>query len=116
MSDNRPKTYKGKQVEYRGEISDRESFEGKPEGIYYVISTGSYYCYYDGVDRSTLDLWMEPLLSNPANVGKKPNWHSNVKKPRWYSDVRFVLDEVYWVGTSSADFTGNVSNTLENEE
>ena len=28
MSDNRPKTYKGKQVEYRGEISDRESFAG----------------------------------------------------------------------------------------
>ena len=107
IRDNRPKTYKGKQVEYRGEISDRESFEGKSEGIYYMISTGSYYCYYDGVDRSTLDLWMEPLLSNPANVGKKPNW---------YSDVRVVLDEDYWVVTSSVDFTGNVSNTLENEE
>jgi hypothetical protein len=31
MKDNRPKTYKGRQVEYRGEISDRESFEGKKE-------------------------------------------------------------------------------------
>ena len=107
IRDNRPKTYKGKQVEYRGEISDRESFEGKSEGIYYMISTGSYYCYYDGVDRSTLDLWLEPCLSNPENAGKKP---------RWYSDVRVVLDEDYWVVTSSADFTGNVSNTLENEE
>jgi len=107
IRDNRPKTYKGKQVEYRGEISDRESFEGKPEGIYYRISTGSYYCYYDGVDRSTLDLWLEPCQYNPEMAGKKP---------RWYSDVRVVLDEDYWVVTSSADFTGNVSNTLENEE
>ena len=107
IRDNRPKTYKGKQVEYRGEISDRESFEGKPEGIYYRISTGSYYCYYDGVDRSTLDLWLEPCPSNPENAGKKP---------RWYSDARVVLDEDYLVVTSSVDFTGNVSNTLENEE
>ena len=38
MSDNRPKTYKGKPVEYRGEISDREPFTGKEEGIYYLIS------------------------------------------------------------------------------
>ena len=37
MKDNRPKAYKGKQVEYRGEISDRESFAEKEEGIYYMI-------------------------------------------------------------------------------
>ena len=78
MSDNRPKTYKGKQVEYRGEISDREPFTGKEEGIYYLISTGSAYCYYDGV--GSLDLRFEPNPHNPEVADMKPCWYSEMKE------------------------------------
>jgi hypothetical protein len=78
MSDNRPKTYKGKQVEYRGEISDRESFAGKEEGIYYMISTGSSYCYYDGV--ATLDQRFVPNPHNPEVAHLKPCWYSELKE------------------------------------
>ena len=78
MSDNRPKTYKGKQVEYRGEISDREPFTGKEEGIYYLISTGSAYCYYDGV--GSLDLRFEPNPHNPEVANMKPCWYSELKE------------------------------------
>jgi len=87
MSDNRPKTYKGKQVEYRGEISDREPFMGKEEGIYYLISTGSAYCYYDGV--GSLDLRFEPNPHNPEVADMKPCWYSEMKESEEASE-RFI--------------------------
>ena len=76
MSDNRPKTYKGKQVEYRGEISDREPFTGKEEGIYYLISTGSAYCYYDGAGM--LDLQFIPNPHNPEVAHMESCWCSEL--------------------------------------
>jgi hypothetical protein len=78
LSDNRPKTYKGKQVEYRGEISDRDSFEGKEEGIYYMISTGSFYCYYDG--DGSLDAQFIPNPHNPEVAHMEPCWYSELKE------------------------------------
>ena len=73
-----PVSYKGKPVEYRGEISDRESFEGKEEGIYYMISTGSFYCYYDG--DGSLDLWFIPNPHNPEVANMKFCWYSEMKE------------------------------------
>tara|TARA_R110000824_G_scaffold367539_1_gene556714 strand:+ start:300 stop:599 length:300 start_codon:yes stop_codon:yes gene_type:complete len=73
-----PKTYKGKPAIFRGEISDREPFKGKEEGIYYLISTGSGYCYYDGV--ATLDLRFTPNPHNPEVAHMEPCWHSELKE------------------------------------
>ena len=87
MSDNRPKTYKGKPVEYRGKISDREPFTGKEEGIYYMISTGSAYCYYDGV--ATLDQRFVPNPHNPEVAHLKPCWYSELKENKEAS-ARFI--------------------------
>ena len=78
MSDNRPKTYKGKQVEYRGEISDSDSFEGKEKGIYYMISTGSFYCYYDG--DGSLDAQFIPNPHDPAHAHMEPCWYSELRE------------------------------------
>ena len=78
MNDNRPTTYKGKPAEYRGEISDRESFAGKEEGIYYMISTGSFYCYYDG--DGSLDSRFIPNPHNPEVANMKPCWYSEMKE------------------------------------
>ena len=72
-----PVSYKGKPVEYRGKISDRESFEGKEEGIYYMISTGSFYCYYDG--DGSLDSRFIPNPHNPEVANMKPCWYSELK-------------------------------------
>tara|TARA_R110000751_G_scaffold84400_1_gene168898 strand:+ start:184 stop:549 length:366 start_codon:yes stop_codon:yes gene_type:complete len=87
-----PVSYKGKPVEYRGKISDRESLEGKEEGIYYLMATGSGYCYYDGVARGvcrysyeeSLDLWFEPNPHNPEVADMKPCWYSALYQ-RWSS-------------------------------
>ena len=73
-----PVSYKGKPVEYRGKISDRESFEGKEEGIYYLISTGSAYCYYDGVGM--LDLQFIPNPHNPEVAHMGPCWYSELRE------------------------------------
>jgi len=73
-----PVSYKGKQVEYRGEISDRESFAEKEEGIYYMISTGSFYCYYDG--SGSLDTHYVPNPHNPEVADMKPCWYSELKE------------------------------------
>jgi len=88
MSDNRPKTYKGKQVEYRGEISDRDSFEGKEEGIYYMISTGSFYCYYDG--DGSLDAQFIPNPHNPEVAHMEPCWYSELKESEEWIKIQKV--------------------------
>jgi len=75
-----PVSYKGKQVEYRGEISDRESFAEKEEGIYYMISTGSFYCYYDG--SGSLDAHYVPNPHNPEVADMKPCWYSELKESK----------------------------------
>ena len=78
ISDYRPTTYKGKPVTFRGEISDRESFEGKEEGIYYMLSTGSFYCYYDG--SGSIDPQFEPNPYNPEVAHMEPCWYSELSE------------------------------------
>ena len=57
-------------------LADPTIFE--EEGIYYLISTGSGYCYYDGV--GSLDLRFIPNPHNPEVAHMEPCWYSELRE------------------------------------
>jgi len=60
-----PKDYKGKKVLFYNTIDRIGCNQG--EGIYFVETTGSYYCYYDG--EGNYDYWSQCY-------GEEPTWKS----------------------------------------
>ena len=64
-----PKDYKGKKVPFYNTIDRIGCNQG--EGIYFVETTGSHYCYYDG--EGNYDHWFNPYGEEPAWKSEREN-------------------------------------------